>query len=167
LLGLQVLEREKEVFKSNPDMQPDLDKYDYVVGKQLKPKARMDIVHEFLEMNLIPTSMIDVSDGLASELFHLAKSSGVGVVIYEDKIPVAKEAYEVAMEFNLSPITCALNGGEDYELLFTIGQSDYEKIKLHPDISAIGYIDKKEKGLNMVTKSDQMVPIKAQGWVHF
>ncbi|WP_109830732.1 thiamine-phosphate kinase [Reichenbachiella versicolor] len=167
LLGLQVLEREKEVYKSNPEMQPDLEKYDFVVGKQLKPKARMDIIYELSDKKLIPTSMIDVSDGLASELFHIAKSSDVGIVIYEDKIPVSKESYEAAIEFGLSPITCALNGGEDYELLFTIGQSEYEKIKLHPDISTIGYVTKKEKGINMVTKSEQVVPLKAQGWVHF
>ena len=167
LLGLQVLEREKEVYKANPDMQPDLQKYDYVVGKQLKPKARMDIVHEFRDLGLIPTSMIDVSDGLASELHHIARRSDVGIKIYEDKVPIAKESYEVALEFGLSPLTCALNGGEDYELLFTIKQSDYDLIKLHPDISTIGYVDHKEKGIYLVTKSDSLEPLKAQGWVHF
>lgn len=166
-LGLQVLEREKAVFKANPEMQPDLEKYDYIVRRQLKPSARMDIIHEFADLGVIPTSMIDISDGLASELFHLAKNSDVGVTVYEDKLPIAKMTYDTAVEFNLDPITCALNGGEDYELLFTISQGDFEKIKNHPDIATIGYVDKKENGLKMVTKNNNTVALQAQGWQHF
>ena len=166
-VGLQVLEREKEVFKANPDMQPDLEQYDYVVKRQLKPSARMDIIHELKDLSLVPTSMIDISDGLASELFHIAKSSDVGITIYEDKLPIAKNTMDTAVEFNIDPMTCALNGGEDYELLFTIGQNDFEKIKNHPDIATIGYIDKKENGKKMVTKNGNPVPLKAQGWQHF
>lgn len=166
-LGLQVLEREKAVFKANPEMQPDLEKYDYIVKRQLKPSARMDVIYELKDLEVTPTSMIDISDGLASELFHLAKNSQVGITIYEDKLPIAKMAYDTAVEFNLDPITCALNGGEDYELLFTISQNDFEKIKNHPDIATIGYVDKKENGLKMVTKSGNTVALQAQGWKHF
>lgn len=166
-LGLQILEREKEVFKANPDMQPDLQQYDQVVKRQLKPSARMDIVHELRDFDVVPTSMIDISDGLASELFHIAKSSDVGITIYEDKLPIAKNAMDTAVEFKIDPMTCALNGGEDYELLFTISQNDFEKIKNHPDIAMIGYIDKKENGKKMVTKNGNTVPLKAQGWKHF
>lgn len=166
-MGLQVLEREKEVFKSNPDMQPDISQYEYLVQRQLKPSARMDIIHELRELNLLPTAMIDVSDGLASELFHIAKQSDVGITIYEDKLPIDESCYKTSVEFNLDPITCAMNGGEDYELLFTIKQSDFEKVKNASDITAIGYIDKKENGNKMVTKGGNTVPIQAQGWKHF
>lgn len=166
-VGLQVLNREKEVFQSNPDMQPELDKYQYVVGRQLKPKARMDIIYELNELGIIPTSMIDVSDGLASELFHISEKSGVGIAIYEDKLPIDKETFETAAELNMNPVTCALNGGEDYELLFTIGQSDYEKIKNHQDITTIGYVDKKANGRNLVTSNGTAVSLQAQGWKHF
>jgi thiamine-monophosphate kinase len=139
-LGLQVLEREKQVFLTNPEMQPDLEKYQYLVGRQLKPEARMDIIHELADKNCVPTSMIDISDGLASELLHLGKNSNLGVKIFEDKVPIDHGTFETAIEFNLDPITCALNGGEDYELLFTIAPSDYEKIKTHPDIHFIGHM---------------------------
>jgi len=166
-LGLQVLEREKQVFLSNPNMQPDMEKYEYLVGRQLKPEARMDIIFDLQEAGVKPTSMIDISDGLASELFHIAKRSGVGVRIYEDKIPIDGLAYETAVEFNLDPVTCALNGGEDYELLFTISQADQEKIKNHPDIHFIGYIhDRKDQNV-LVTKQGTVVPLRAQGWDHF
>ncbi|MEP3388959.1 MAG: thiamine-phosphate kinase [Reichenbachiella sp.] len=166
-LGLQVLEREKAVFKENPEMQPDLEKYDYIVKRQLKPSARMDVIHELGDLGLVPTSMIDISDGLASELFHIAKNSEVGITIYEDKLPISKMTYDTAVEFNMDPMTCALNGGEDYELLFTIGQTDFEKIKNHPDIATIGYVDKKTNGLKMVTKNNNTVSLQAQGWKHF
>lgn len=166
-MGLQVLEREKQVFKANPDMQPQLQEYDYIVQRQLKPEARMDIIHELADLNIVPTSMIDISDGLASELFHLCKNSGVGVMIYEDKIPIDKTTYDTAVEFKLDPFTCALNGGEDYELLFTISQEDFEKIKKHHDIATIGYITNREYGANLVTKGGIKVPLKAQGWNHF
>lgn len=166
-IGLQVLEREKQVFMANPDMQPNLKDYPYVTGRQLKPKARMDIIHELAESKVKPKAMIDISDGLASELYHLSKQSDVGFFIYEDKIPIDKQTYDTAVEFNIDPITCAMNGGEDYELLFSISQEDYEKLKNHPDIHFIGYATEKEKGINLVTKNQNVVPIKAQGWDHF
>lgn len=166
-VGLQVLEREKQEFIGNPGMQPKLDKYPYVVGRQLRPRARMDIIHEFRDLGIIPTAMIDVSDGLASDVFHLCKQSGLGVAIYEDKLPIDKEAYETAAEFGFDPNTCALNGGEDYELLFTISQEDFEKIKNHAEIHTIGYMQPHEKGRVMVTRSGNVVELKAQGWKHF
>lgn len=166
-IGLQVLHREKEVFLANPNMQPELDKHEYVVGRQLKPKARMDIIHELKELGVQPTSMIDISDGLASELFHLSKQSNVGVRIFEDKIPIDQDAFNTAVEFKLDPFTCALNGGEDYELLFTIKQSDVEKLKKHHDIQMIGYMHDNQKENVLVTKGGNAVPLKAQGWAHF
>ncbi|MDN5200430.1 thiamine-phosphate kinase [Fulvivirgaceae bacterium BMA10] len=166
-VGLQVLEREKQVFLSNPDMQPELSGYDYLVQRQLKPEARMDLIHELKEMNLAPSAMMDISDGLASELLHIATSSEVGISIYEDKLPIDKSTFDTAVEFKLDPITCALNGGEDYELLFTIRQDDYEKIKKHPDIAMIGYVTQKEQGNVFTTKSGNTVGLKAQGWQHF
>ena len=166
-LGLQVLEREKEVFLTNPDMQPDIEKYEYMVGRQLKPEARMDVVHELKELGITPTSMIDISDGLASELLHLAKSSGKGIKIFEDKIPIDSQAFETAIEFKIDPVTAALNGGEDYELLFTIRQADFEKLKNHPDIHFIGHIHDQPAQNVMVTKQETIVPLKAQGWNHF
>ena len=166
-VGLQVMEREKQEFLANPNMQPKLDKYDYIVGRQLRPKARMDIVHEFSELNILPTAMIDVSDGLASDIFHICKQSGLGVAIYEDKLPIEKQAYETAAEFSIDPNACALNGGEDYELLFTIGPDDFEKIKNHPDIHTIGYMQTKDKGKAFVTRNNNVVELTAQGWKHF
>ncbi len=166
-IGLQILEREKQEFLSNPDMQPQLDKYPYVVGRQLKPEARMNIIYELADQGIIPTSMIDVSDGLASEIFHLCKQSGVGAAVYEDKLPIDKETYETAAEFSIDPNTCALNGGEDYELLFTLRQEDFDKIKNHPDIHTIGYLHDVDKGKVMVTRGGHTVPLQAQGWKHF
>lgn len=166
-VGLQVMEREKQEYLVNPDMQPKLDKYDYIVGRQLRPKARMDVIHEFGELNIVPTSMIDVSDGLASDIFHICKQSGLGVAIYEDKLPIEKQAYEAAAEFSIDPNACALNGGEDYELLFTIGQDDFEKIKNHEDIHTIGYMQAKSKGKTFVTRNSNVVELSAQGWKHF
>ncbi len=166
-MGLQVLEREKQVFLTNPEMQPDIEKYEYLVGRQLRPEARMDIIHELKDKDCLPTSMIDVSDGLASELLHLGKQSGIGIKIFEDKVPIDHGTYETAIEFNLDPITCALNGGEDYELLFTIKPADYEKVKNHPDIHFIGHIHNDASQHVMVTKQETMVPITAQGWKHF
>jgi thiamine-monophosphate kinase len=166
-LGLQVLEREKQVFLTNPEMQPDLEKYEYLVGRQLRPEARMDIVHELADKEVVPTSMIDISDGLASELLHLSKSSGVGIKIFEDKVPIDAGAFETAIEFKIDPITCALNGGEDYELLFTIAPSDYEKLKNHPDIHFIGHVHNNPQQNVMLTKQETIVPLKAQGWNHF
>ncbi|MEJ0057183.1 MAG: thiamine-phosphate kinase [Bacteroidota bacterium] len=166
-IGLQILEREKAVYLANPDMQPELDNHEYAVGRQLKPEARMDIIYELADLKIKPTSMIDISDGLASELFHISRSSGVGVRIFEDKIPIDENAYNTAVEFKLDPFTCALNGGEDYELLFTINQSDFEKIKTHADIHFIGYVHPDAKQNVMITKGENVVPLKAQGWDHF
>jgi thiamine-monophosphate kinase len=166
--GLQILEREKEVFQADPNMQPSLDKYEYLVGKQLKPIARTDIVFELEELGVVPTSMIDISDGLASELFHISKKSNVGVRIYENKIPLDQLTYETtAMEFKIDPVTAALNGGEDYELLFTIKKDDLEKIKNHADIHMIGYTHEKANENTLVTKQGNEVALKAQGWDHF
>jgi thiamine-monophosphate kinase len=165
--GLQVLVREKEVYLANPDMQPNLEKFEYIVGRQLKPEARTDIVFDLAEQNIKPTAMIDISDGLASELFHIARSSGVGIRIFEDKIPIDQLTFETAVEFNLDPTTFALNGGEDYELLFTISQADHERIKHHPDIHFIGYVHDKKKEHWLITKQGNVVPLTAQGWDHF
>ena len=165
-LGLQVLEREKQEFLINPEMQPDLEKYEYLVGRQLKPDARMDIVHELADRKVVPTAMIDISDGLASELLHISKSSGVGIKIFEDKVPIDSLTYETAIEFMIDPITCALNGGEDYELLFTIDPKDYEKLKNHPDIHFIGHIHSDPTQNVLVTKQETLEPLKAQGWNH-
>jgi thiamine-monophosphate kinase len=167
LVGLQVLEREKQVFLSNPDMKPELEKYQIVTAKQLRPEARMDIIHELRDFGVIPTSMIDISDGLASELFHICKASDVGVTIYEDKLPIDKQTFDTAVELGLDPITCVLNGGEDYELLFTIDQKDFKKLEKHPDIHFIGHITKAENGKLLVTKSGTVAQLKAQGWKHF
>jgi len=167
LIGLQILEREKEVFLANPEMKPDLGKYTLVTARQLKPDARVDIIHELREMEVVPTSMMDISDGLASEIFHICKSSGVGATIYEDKLPIDKQTFDTAVELNLDPITCVMNGGEDYELLFTIDQKDFAKLEKHPDIHFIGHITKSEEGKFLVTKSGTAVQIKAQGWKHF
>jgi len=166
-VGLQVLEREKQVFLADPNMKPQLDKYEYMVGRQLRPTARMDIIHELYELEIVPTSMIDISDGLASELLHLQKHSGLGIKIYEDKLPIDNQTYETAVEFGLDPITCVLNGGEDYELLFTISQSDFEKLEKHRDIHFIGFMDETDKEAGLITKSETWVPLKAQGWNHF
>ncbi len=166
-VGLQVLEREKQVFLTNPEMQPDLEKYEYLVGRQLKPEARMDIIHDLAELNCVPTSMIDISDGLASELLHLSKHSKLGVKIFEDKVPIDHTTFETAIEFKIDPITCVLSGGEDYELLFTISPSDYEKLKNHPDIHFIGHMHDNANQNVLITKQQTVVPITAQGWNHF
>ena len=166
-MGLQILEREKEVFKVDPNMQPQLDKYSYIVGRQLRPKARMDVIHELGDLGILPTSMIDISDGLASEIFHLCKQSQKGVCIYEDKLPIEKQTFETAAEFSMDPNTAALNGGEDYELLFTIDQKDFEKIKNHDDITTIGYIHAPDLGKVMITNNKSTIELTAQGWIHF
>ncbi len=167
LIGLQILEREKQVYLANPDMKPELGNYTVVTGRQLRPDARMDIIHEMRELGVVPTSMIDISDGLASEIFHICKGSGVGATIYEDTLPIDKQTFDTAVELNLDPITCVLNGGEDYELLFTIDQKDFAKLEKHSDIHFIGHITKAEEGKYLVTKSGTAVQLKAQGWKHF
>jgi thiamine-monophosphate kinase len=167
-IGLQLLEREKEVFKANPGgIQPDLDGHDYVLQRQLKPEARVDVVGFLDELGVIPTSMIDISDGLASELFHLCKASNLGCHIYTEKIPIDALASSLAIDFNLDPTTCALNGGEDYELLFTIKQEDYERIKGNPNMTVIGHMVDKEAGKYLIDKSGSVIELKAQGWNHF
>ena len=165
-VGLQILEREKQVFLANPNMQPELDKYNYIVGRQLKPEARMDIVHELSEKGVVPSAMIDISDGLASELIHIAKQSKCGMRVYEDKLPIDKQTYDTAVELNMDPITCVLNGGEDYELLFTIKQEDFPKVEKHDDIHFIGYVTDEEDGCELITKNKNVVPITAQGFNH-
>jgi thiamine-monophosphate kinase len=165
-IGLQILEREKQTFIANPDMQPKLDNYQYIVQRQLKPLARLDIIHELKELGVVPTSMMDISDGLASEVFHLSKNSNVGFSLYEEQLPIDKQTYDTAVEFKLDPITAVLNGGEDYELLFTIKQEDHEKLEKHRDIHFIGHAQALEKGNILVTKKGNQVPIQAQGWDH-
>jgi thiamine-monophosphate kinase len=166
-LGLQVLEREKQAFMADPETQPELANYEYVVQRQLRPEARLDIVHELRERGIRPTSMIDVSDGLASEVLHLCTASGTGARVFTEFLPLANPTLEAAAEFNLDPLTCALNGGEDYELLFTVPVTDHEKIKNHPDITIIGHLTEKADGYNLVTKAGQAVPLQAQGWTSF
>lgn len=167
LLGLQVLEREKQEFLANPDMQPKLDEYDYIVGRQLRPKARLDVIRKLSEVGVLPTSMIDISDGLSSDLFHLCKQSDIGFSIYEDKLPINKQTFETAAEFGMDPNACALNGGEDYELAFTVKQEDYEKIENLEEINSIGYMHAKDKGRVLVTSGNQVVELEAKGWKHF
>lgn len=166
-MGLQILEREKNVFLENPKIQPDLEGNDYILERQLKPEARKDSIEEFKKSEIILTSMIDISDGLASEILHICKQSNVGCEIYEEKIPIDPQTYDRARAFNLDPTTCAMNGGEDYELLFTIPLSEYEKIKNHPDFTIIGYITEPSKKYNLISKSGTLHPIVAQGWKHF
>lgn len=165
--GLQVLEREKQVFLSDPQAQPQLEGKDYIIRRQLKPEARMDIIYELQDLGVLPTSMIDISDGLASELLHLCKRSNTGAVIFEDKVPIDGVTYNTAAEFNIDPVTCALNGGEDYELLFTISQEDFPKLKNHPDIFFLGYMTTQSEDIHLVTKAGNKIPLQAQGWVHF
>ena len=163
-MGLQILEREKEVFKVNPKSQPNLNKYTYCIQRQLKPEARYD-VFKFLKKNkIIPTSMIDISDGLSSEILHLSEKSKVGIHIYEDKIPIDNETIKICKEFKLNEITAALNGGEDYEILFTINQSDYELVEKSELVTIIGHVTKIEDGNKLITGLKQAIDLTAQGW---
>lgn len=166
-LGLQILEREKQLYLSNPGTQPMLEGKDYLIGRQLKPEARKDMIALFAQNQLVPTSMIDISDGLASELFHLCKQSGVGAYIEESGVSIHPDAQMQALEFQLDPITCALSGGEDYELLFTIDPGDVEKVKYLPNIYIAGEIVDARDGVNLHTTGGNIHPITAQGWVHF
>ncbi|UAB76264.1 thiamine-phosphate kinase [Mesoflavibacter sp. SCSIO 43206] len=166
-LGLQVLEREKEVFKVNPQNQPDLDQYTYLVERQLKPEARKDIVKLLKDLDVKPTSMIDISDGLSSEILHICKNSDVGCDLYETKIPLDPQVITTCEEFNIDSTTIALNGGEDYELLMTISQEDYPKIKANPNLTVIGYITEKNAGAHLVTRAEQKIELQAQGWKSF
>jgi len=163
-MGLQILEREKEVFKVNPQNQPDLDPYTYIIERQLKPEARKDIVELLKELKVKPTSMIDISDGLSSEIIHICKQSNVGVEIYENKIPLDPQVISTCEEFKIDSTTIALNGGEDYELLMTVSQEDFPKIKGNPNLTVIGYITEKNRGMHLITRGEQVVPIIAKGW---
>ena len=166
-LGLQLLEREKRIYLENPNVQPSLDEAEVLVGAQLKPEAREDIIAAFAKSGLVPTSMIDISDGLASELYHICKQSGVGALIEESGVPIHPDAQLKALDFKLDPITCALSGGEDYELLFTINPDDVEKVKYLPDVYIAGEIVPAEDGLKLHTKGGNLHAIPAQGWRHF
>ena len=166
-IGLLFLEREKKIYLENPNIQPDLESESYVIGRLLKPEARKDIIEFFEREKVLPNSMMDISDGLSSEILHICNQSDLGCVIYEERLPIAEEMKNAAYKFQIDPTACALSGGEDYELLFTVGQNDYDKIKLNEDISVIGYMTEREKGANIITKGESTYPITAQGWNAF
>ena len=163
-MGLQVLEREKQVFQVNPNNQPDLDAYTYLIERQLKPEARTDIKELLEKLEVKPTAMIDISDGLSSELLHICKQSNVGCNLFEEKIPVDPQFIDVCEEFNIDSTTIALNGGEDYELLFTIPLEDFDKIKANPNFTVIGHITQASEGVNLITRANTKIPLKARGW---
>ncbi|MBL7746940.1 MAG: thiamine-phosphate kinase [Chitinophagaceae bacterium] len=165
-VGLLFLEREKKIFLESPGVQPDLEGEAFVVGKLLKPEARKDIVEFLAKEEITPTAMMDVSDGLSSEILHICKQSNLGCVLYEDKIPVAEEMKQAAYKFEIDPTACALSGGEDYELLFTVSQSDYDKLVLNEEISVVGYMTEPEAGAHIITKGGGKHAITAQGWNH-
>ena len=167
-LGLQIMEREKQVFLTNPDMQPNLEAHEYIVMRQLKPEARIDITQSLKEKGIVPTSMIDISDGLASELLHLCKASKLGALIYEKQVPIERDTFTAATDvFKMAPITCALNGGEDYELLFTVKQEDLDKIRELETVSVIGFMRHASEGVTMQSSAGQVIQVEAQGWGHF
>lgn len=166
-LGLTLLEREKKIYLENPQIQPDLENEDYIVGRLLKPEARRDIIDFFEKNNIVPTAMMDVSDGISSEVLHLCKQSNLGCNLYEEKLPVAEASKSAAFKFGLDPTVCALNGGEDYELIFTLKQDDYDKITLNEEISVIGYMTDLEEGCKFHTKGGNTFDIAAQGWNAF
>ncbi len=163
-MGLQVLEREKQVHRVNPNAQPDLEPYSYIIERQLKPEARKDIVELLENLEVKPTSMIDISDGLSSEIIHLCKSSEVGCRLYEKKIPLDPQLIQVCEEFEIDSTTVALSGGEDYELLFTVKQEDYEKIKGNPNLTVIGHMTASQEGMNLITRANTSIPIVSRGW---
>ena len=163
-MGLQVLEREKQVFQVNPNSQPDLDAYTYLIERQLKPEARKDVRTLLHALELQPTSMIDISDGLSSEIMHLCKQSGVGCNLYEDKLPLDPQFINVCEEFDIDSTTVAINGGEDYELLFTIAMGDFDKIKGNPNFTVIGHMVDATEGIHLITRADTKIPLKARGW---
>ncbi len=166
-IGLILLEREKKIYLENPSIQPDLEGEKYVIGRILKPEAKKDIIPFFDLAGIIPTSMIDVSDGLSSEILHICKQSKLGCVLYEEKIPIAEETKMAAFKFNLDPTACALSGGEDYELLFTVKQDDFESLSVNADITVIGYMTDEESGAHIFTKGGTKHAITAQGWNAF
>jgi thiamine-monophosphate kinase len=163
-LGFQILEREKQVFQANPNNQPDLEQYSYLVERQLKPEARKDVAQLLKELDVKPTSMIDVSDGLSSEIMHLCKQSEVGCNLFEDKIPLDQQVITACEEFNMDSTTIALNGGEDYELLFTVSQDDFPKIKANPNFSIIGHMTDAADGMHLITRGNEKIELTAQGW---
>jgi thiamine-monophosphate kinase len=165
-VGLLFLEREKKIFIESPGVQPDLEQESYVIGKLLKPEARKDIVEFFEKQEIAPTAMMDISDGLSSEILHICKDSNLGCVLYEEKIPVAEEMKKAAFKFEIDPTACALSGGEDYELLFTIPQTEYDKLVLNEEISVVGYMTEPEQGAHIITKGGGKHAITAQGWNH-
>jgi len=166
-LGLTLLEREKKIFLESPKVQPDLENEKYVVGRLLKPEARKDIIEFFAANDITPTSMMDVSDGLSSEILHICRQSKLGCVLYEEKIPIHEDTRTAAYKFELDPTACALSGGEDYELLFTLAQTEYDKLVLNEQISVIGYMTEPEKGKKIITKGGNTFDITAQGWNAF
>ncbi|HEY6977916.1 MAG TPA: thiamine-phosphate kinase [Chitinophagaceae bacterium] len=166
-LGLTLLEREKKIWMENPQVQPDLEGEKYIVGRILKPEARKDIIEFFEKNDIIPTAMMDISDGLSSDILHICKQSNLGCRIYEEKLPLAEESRQAAFKFGLDPTVCALNGGEDYELIFTIKQDDYEKLLLNEEISVVGYMRSIEEGSKFLTKGGNSFDITAQGWNAF
>ena len=163
-MGLQILEREKQVFQVNPNNQPDLDAYTYLIERQLRPEARHDVKEMLEKLEIKPTAMIDISDGLSSEIIHICKQSKVGCNLYEDKIPVDPQFINVCEEFNIDATTVAINGGEDYELLFTIAMEDYDKIKGNPNFTIIGHITQESEGTHLITRANTKIPLKARGW---
>ncbi|HEY3372315.1 MAG TPA: thiamine-phosphate kinase [Prolixibacteraceae bacterium] len=163
-MGLQLLERENEVFKVNPNQKPEFEGYDYILERQLKPEARNDIKELLKTLDIKPTSMIDISDGLSSEVIHLCKASKVGISIYEEKIPLDTQTKEFAEELSINPLVAALNGGEDYELLFTVPLSAYDAIKKEFDITIIGHVTPESEGANLITTGGSVIPLQAQGW---
>ena len=165
-VGLLFLEREKRIYMESPGVQPDLENESYVIGRLLKPEARKDIVEFFAQQEITPTSMMDISDGLSSEILHICKASNLGCVLYEEKIPVHEDMKKAAFKFEIDPTACALSGGEDYELLFTIAQSDYDKLVLNEQISVVGYMTELEQGAHIITKGGGKHAITAQGWNH-
>ncbi|BDQ12850.1 thiamine-phosphate kinase [Sediminibacterium sp. TEGAF015] len=166
-LGLTLMEREKKIYQENPSIQPDLEGESYIVGKLLKPEARKDIIEFFGKNEIVPTAMMDVSDGISSEVLHICKQSGLGARIYEEKLPIADASRKAAFKFGLDPTVCALNGGEDYELIFTIRQEDHDKIVLNEEISVIGYMTELTEGVKLLTKGGNTFDLKAQGWNAF
>jgi len=162
--GLMILEREKTVFEANPEMQPELSGNDYILERHLKPEARIDVLKVLSDVKVLPTAMMDISDGLASEIKHICKQSNVGATLYEDKIPIDQTTWDSARSLNMDPTTYAMNGGEDYELLFTIKATDYDKVKNLSDISVIGHITAASAGINLISKNNVSAPIEAQGW---
>ena len=165
-VGLLFLEREKRIYMESPGVQPDLENESYVIGRLLKPEARKDIVEFFAQQEITPTSMMDISDGLSSEILHICKDNNLGCVLYEEKIPVHEDMKKAAFKFEIDPTACALSGGEDYELLFTIAQSDYDKLVLNEQISVVGYMTEPEQGAHIITKGGGKHTITAQGWNH-